>query len=393
MKSPERQQPQNIEKPEKLDGNLAQDASDHDKLASTILEDDGKTMHQADLVNEMMNHGSSHFVPNLFFEQLVSNFQQTKQMYGERFLRQLSDTSSEQLERNLRFPEYKKEIKEKIEQYAKGMQQAGMVDNKGQFTDQAYMYAGMTLALQELDKLQAQGFSGEYMHKQKGIHGEQTDVKPFTKQRYKDIALRQAIRLAMKRAHTTIHKQDLQVAIKEQKGKIQIIYALDVSGSMKGKKLLMAKRAGIALAHKAIQDNNRVGFIAFSDVVHTSVRPTRTFMHILQSIARVKAQKQTNVHTSIEHALTLFDNNKETKHLILLTDALPTVGDDPHKQAIHSVSQAVSAGITISLVGIDVEDKTFAQQLAHMGRGTTHFLESSEQLDQVLLNEYDRIRL
>ena len=38
----------------------------------------------------------------------------------------------------------------------------------------------------------------------------------------------------------------------------EIIYGLDASGSMKGNKLKAAKKAGIALAFKAIEEKNTV---------------------------------------------------------------------------------------------------------------------------------------
>ena len=58
--------------------------------------------------------------------------------------------------------------------------------------------------------------------------------------------------------HTRLLKPDLRTSQKHGYGRINIVYCCDASGSMKGKKLEMAKKAGIALMYKAINNKDKV---------------------------------------------------------------------------------------------------------------------------------------
>jgi Mg-chelatase subunit ChlD len=86
----------------------------------------------------------------------------------------------------------------------------------------------------------------------------------------------------------------------------------------------------------------------------------------------------------------MFPSDKITKHLILLTDALPTKGDEPEKSTLEEASIARSKGITISLIGINLDEKgrKLAEKIVELGEGRLYVVRNLENVDQVVLEDY-----
>ena len=79
-----------------------------------------------------------------------------------------------------------------------------------------------------------------------------------------------------------------------------------------------------------------------------------------------------------------------SKHLLLLTDGMPTIGDDPIKETLQAVSEARSQGISISVVGIGLEDKgvELASRVVEVGEGKFYHVRNLEELDAIILEDY-----
>jgi Mg-chelatase subunit ChlD len=179
-----------------------------------------------------------------------------------------------------------------------------------------------------------------------------------------------------------------------QHGKISIVYALDASGSMRGKKISTAKKAGVALAFRAIQDRNDVGLLVFTNEVTTSIPPTKDFSLLLEALANTRAGHETDIALSISHAIKLFDNGAHTKHLIILTDAIPTTGKDPLRHTLETASLARDSGITISIIGINLEKEgeRLAREIVQHGNGKLYKVNALEELDTIILEDYENLK-
>ncbi len=195
---------------------------------------------------------------------------------------------------------------------------------------------------------------------------------------------------AINRGHKELFVEDLSSRRRESKGTISVIYAIDASASMKGKKIETCKKAGVALAYKAISEKDKVGLVVFGTDVKDAVAPTDDFGMLLQKITRVMASRQTDFARMIRKATELFEPDSTTKHLIILTDALPTVGKEPEKETLEAVSAARAAGITISLIGIQLDKKgiALAEQMALLGEGRFSVVQDLEELDRLVLQDY-----
>ena len=172
-----------------------------------------------------------------------------------------------------------------------------------------------------------------------------------------------------------------------------IVYGLDASGSMNGRKLDVAKKAGVALSFAALERQDKVGVIIFSKDVKEAIAPTDDFGLLLRTITPVVASHETDIVKVLEKAVELFPKEDATKHLILLTDALPTVGKEPGKETLDAVAIARAHGITVSVVGIrlDTKGEELARRIAEVGDGRFYIVHKLEEVDAIVLQDYHEL--
>ena len=159
---------------------------------------------------------------------------------------------------------------------------------------------------------------------------------------------------------------------------------------MKGRKVDMCKKAGIALCFKAIERKDKVGLIVFGSDIKEEIEPTDDFPELLRRITAIRAARQTDFTAMLRRCLELFPKGEASKHLLLLTDAMPTVGEDPQKEALDEVAKLRNAGVTVSLIGItlDKEARAFAEKLVSIGDGKLYIVRQLEELDKIVLEDY-----
>src|SRR3989344_707415 len=217
------------------------------------------------------------------------------------------------------------------------------------------------------------------------------DYRDYRKgDRYKDLALKRTIRKTVRRGHKKIKKEDLSVFEREARGKVYIVYALDSSGSMKGSKIDLCKKAGIALAYQAINENDKIGLLVFGSQISNEIRPTSDFEYILKEITKISPRKETDIASTILRSIELFPDEEVTKHLIIITDGMPTIGDEPEKETLNATSIARYAGITVSVIGINLneEGEKLARDIVQIGDGKLYIVKNLENLDSIVLEDY-----
>ncbi len=369
-------------------------AGDFDSgLAHSLVSADEDKIEQGQLLEEASNQGLSAFHPDVMFEQMVSNYEHAEQVYGEKLLCLLSGEDPHALKKNLRFPEFRRVLQARMQQKFDSLKKDGLVTKDLTFTQKGYDLAALSMYIDELHVLEAKGL-GERVHKKRSHYGEKIDVRAYHKgDRYANLALRKSVHLALRRGHSTLAFEDLQVFEREDRGQVCVLLALDASGSMKGKKISACKKAGIALAYKAIDARDRVGLLVFGKEVSVALEPSTDFALFLRSIVSVKARQQTDFVSTISRALELFPSTPMTKHLILITDAVPTVGADPQQETLRLVAEAVHCGVTVSVLalGLEEEHEAFARQIVELGGGRLGIVTDLERLDSLVLEEYAQL--
>lgn len=379
-----------LSKAEELSGKLAFQQLE-DKFMHSVLENDKKIIDSGKLISDAINQGMSSFTPDMMFEQLVKNYTLAKQIYGESIIRLVLGYEPDYVKKNIGIPEFQRELKEKIQQKVQELKDEGLVNKDDSISEKGVELASLVLYFEELDKIVPKGVIGEKISKRAFVYGDKENARLYKKgDRYRDIALKKSVKLAIRRSHKNFDNKDLQVYEKQNKGQTYVIYALDASGSMKGKKIEACKKAGIALAYKAINERDKVGLIVFGSEVKEIIEPTLDFTMLLKEITKIRASKETDIVSTLRKSIELFPSDEITKHLILLTDALPTKGDEPEKSTLEEVSIAKSKGITISLIGINLDEKgkKLAEKISQLGEGRLYVVRSLENVDQIVLEDY-----
>jgi len=386
----ERLEVKEFSKAEEISGKLAFQQLE-DKFMHSVLENDKKIIDSGKLISDVINQGMSSFSPDLMFEQLVKSYTMAKHIYGESIIRLVSGYEPDYVKKNIGIPEFQKELKEKIQQKIGDLKDEGFLQRDNTLSEKGVELASLVLYFEELDKIMPKGFIGEKISKKTFIYGEKENSRMYKKgDRYRDIALKKSIKLAIRRGHKHFDDKDLQVHEKQSKGQTYIVYAFDASGSMKGKKIEACKKAGIALAYKAINEKDKVGLIVFGSEVREAIEPTLDFTNLLKEITKIRASKETDIVSTLQKAIEMFPSENITKHLILITDALPTKGDEPEKSTLEEASIARSKGITISLIGINLDEKgkKLAEKIVEIGEGRLYVVRNLENVDEIVLEDY-----
>jgi len=384
------QLPDEINEGEQLIGKLASQF-DEDKLMKSVLENDKDALDQGTIIYEAFNNNLQSFTPDLTFQNLVKNYKQAERIMGEKLISLLSGYNSSYVKKNINIPEFQRELQGNITSNIEKLKEQGLIDKDGLITEKGISLASLVLYMQELEELLPHGSFGEKTHKKKSHYGEKDNVRMYHQgDRYRDIAVRKSVHLALRRGHKSIHFSDLKTYERQSKGQIHIIYALDASGSMKGKKIETCKKAGIGLAYKAIEKKDKVGLIVFGSEITEEVSPTLNFTFLLKKITTIRASKETNFALMIEKAIELFPKDNATKHLVILTDAQPTVGEDPKQKALDAMAQARTHGITISLIGINLDKNaiSFAKDVTAIGEGKLYLVKDVKEIGSVVLEDY-----
>lgn len=347
--------------------------------------DDGK------LIKEAINQGFGGFVPDTIYEQFVQNYAQAEKLYGKTFVNLISGYDADYVGRNVKIPEFQRELKKKILEHVEKLKDKGLIDEQYKVTEKGMQLAALVLYVEELDTIASKNLLGEKISEKRSMYGSKGDIHSFRKgDRYRDIALKSSVKRALRRGHSALDVRDLEAHERMQHGAVYIIYAVDASGSMKGKKIDVAKKAGVALAFAAIERKDKVGVVVFSTEVKESVAPTSDFGLLLRMITSVRAAYETDIVAVVRKAIELFPHEEITKHLILLSDALPTVGKRPEEETLEAVSAARAHGITVSIIGINLDTKgeKFASKLAEVGEGRFYLVKDFEEVDKIVLEDY-----
>lgn len=339
---------------------------------------------------DTVNRGIGPLTPDLLFKNLVKDYKLAERLMGERFLRLVSGYAPNYIKNNLHIPEFKRELKKKIETSVESLRKEGMVSKEGDILDEGMELAALSLYMEELSDLVPKGMAGKHVHPKASHYGERDELKRFKGERYRDLSVRGSLRVALRRGHKKFHPEDLRASTRESRGQCYVVYALDASGSMRGDKIAMCKKAGVALCYHALEQRDKAGLLVFGSEVKERLEPGNDFMQLLRTITKIRAMNETNIEDTVRQAITMFPRQEVTKHLMLITDALPTKGEKPEKTTLEAVSLARSHSVTISVIGIslDKKGKALAKKIADLGGGRLYTARTLKDLDLLVLEDY-----
>lgn len=365
--------------------------SAEDQLKSNTIDVDKDEVDKGRVMSEALNNNISSFMPDMMMDKMVTNFKEAKDIYGDSLIRELTGYDTDYVERNMKIPEFKQEIKENMKKNVDVLKDSDMVDDRGFVTEKAYDASAIALVAEELDELEGEGLQGDKKSKEKSIFGDRKGFRQYeSSDNYKNINIRQSVSKALKRGRKNLKKEDFMVEEKNSLGNVDVIYAIDSSGSMKGDKVKVAKKAGIALGYEASQNRDKTGLIVFDSEIHTNISPTKDFQKLIRNLARIKTSGETDLSLCLNQAIKEFRNSKNKKHLVILTDAMHTKGEKPEEEVLQQVNRAVKENITITLIGIKLNEKgeELARKIVDRSQGRLYVVNELDKVDGLILQDY-----
>jgi uncharacterized protein YegL len=186
-------------------------------------------------------------------------------------------------------------------------------------------------------------------------------------------------------------------------GKIQpadVILVLDVSGSMKGEKMINALNSAKSfLALLKNDPTNKFGLVSFSTTSKLQQGLTDNTDSINQAINALKIESRTCVKCGLNEADKELDAHGRTdakKIIILLTDGKANVGGDTQitaeQAALNVVKNSKTQSLTVYPIGIGKDvSPTFLQQLATGSNGVYYFAPTAVQINDQFSSIYKTI--
>jgi len=176
---------------------------------------------------------------------------------------------------------------------------------------------------------------------------------------------------------------------------VDMVIVLDRSGSMKGRKIIDARRAVIELL-SSLSANDRFALVTYSDGVHIAsdllnvTDDNRTRM--MSAVNRVRAGGGTNLGAGLKAGISiLMSTNHHTNaaKVILISDGLANKGITDAKALAGIAAVAVEKEFAVSTVGVGADfNEHLMTAIADQGTGSYYYLENPAAFAEVFQKEF-----
>ena len=172
---------------------------------------------------------------------------------------------------------------------------------------------------------------------------------------------------------------------------VALMLVLDVSSSMKGDNITVAKQGAINCLD-AMTDNDFVGVVSFSSDANVDSELLVANEDNKETLKRVISSLKLGSGTSYKNAFVLAKNeleksNADVKHIMFLSDGQPTDGGYD-----EVVAEASEKGITVSTIGLGFSS-TILEYLASLGKGRYYIASGADDLPEIMLSETEKAKV
>lgn len=175
-----------------------------------------------------------------------------------------------------------------------------------------------------------------------------------------------------------------------------VVFVLDRSGSMEGKKIEQAREA-LNFVLNNLRDGDRFNIVVYDSSVETfrpELQPYNAEMRAaaVGFVNGIYAGGGTNIESALKTALPQFQNAEGPSYLLFLTDGLPTVGETNEAQIVAASKQANPGKVRMINfgVGYDVNSRLL-DRLSREHHGQSEYVRPDEDLEVHVSRLYKKI--
>ncbi|RMF57448.1 MAG: VWA domain-containing protein [Calditrichaeota bacterium] len=175
-----------------------------------------------------------------------------------------------------------------------------------------------------------------------------------------------------------------------------IVFVLDVSGSMSGEKITQAKEAlGYCINHLNAGDRyNIIRFSSRATALFRELQPAtpENRMQTLDWLDKLEASGGTNIEEALSMAVQPISNNSRPLFIVFITDGQPTVGETDENTLLEKISQQNSANLRIFTIGIGYDVNThLLDKLTELTRAYRTYITPDENIKTKIANFYQKV--
>lgn len=175
-----------------------------------------------------------------------------------------------------------------------------------------------------------------------------------------------------------------------------LIFVLDSSGSMSGKKIAQAKEA-VRFVIDHLEKGDKFALVDFDDgvdVFSPDLVPAspENREKALRFVDEIEDSGGTNINDALLRALKMVEQEGRPSYVLFLTDGLPTVGVTETADILRNVGQANSRNTRIFVFGVGYDVNTeLLDRLSSDNRGTSVYLGENDNLEVAISQYYEKI--
>lgn len=176
------------------------------------------------------------------------------------------------------------------------------------------------------------------------------------------------------------------VATETEKAVLAMVLVIDRSGSMEEERRLDLAKEAARQSVRVLEAHDKAGVVAFSDDAEWIAPLARVAdtSDLLRRIDTLTAYGQTNMYQGVMRGvLALEQTVADRRHMILLTDGIPSPGD------YREIAQRMAVGgITLSTVSISAgAEQDMLRAMADIARGRHHHCNDPSDVPRILVQE------
>jgi len=187
----------------------------------------------------------------------------------------------------------------------------------------------------------------------------------------------------------------IKATAKEQPRK-SVIFVVDRSGSMSGKKIEQAKGA-LKFVLNNLRDGDLFNIVVYDSVVESFAPELQKFDDVTRKkalgfVEGIYAGGSTNISGALAAALGQLKDNKQPSYVIFLTDGLPTAGEKNEAKIVEGTKKQnqVRARVFSFGVGYDVNSRLL-DRLVRSNHGQSAYVRPNENIESRVATLYSKI--